>query len=167
MHPLCSNEPEQVMTAMCTYRVFLQAPTRPAPSQSSWHRAWPGSRRVVQARGSLDGEDVDHELSAELARRADPKRVERMQKHLELIWRIAKSRKPESCSCCNGTGEKECDWCHGTGFMTVGDTIFTNPGSNQCPVCKAKGYTKCEKCRGTGHRAQWLGQDDTVAGLAQ
>ena len=43
---------------------------------------------------------------------------------------------PEQCTCCRGCGETECLWCHGTGAMTVGDTLFcSEQGCKPCPVC--------------------------------
>ena len=28
-------------------------------------------------------------------------------------------RRPKACSCCEGSGESECQWCHGTGRATL------------------------------------------------
>lgn len=45
--------------------------------------------------------------------------------------------KVEQCSCCRGSGDKECDWCHGTGAMTLGDTLYCSEGGcTPCPVCR-------------------------------
>lgn len=50
---------------------------------------------------------------------------------------VLQRKRPERCECCSGSGERECPWCHGTGAMTVGDTLFcTHEGCRPCPVCK-------------------------------
>lgn len=61
------------------------------------------------------------------------------------------------CTCCLGSKELECTWCHGTGVMTVGDQLFcSDQGCRPCPVCSGHGHCKCEYCRGTGKRAPWM-----------
>jgi DnaJ-class molecular chaperone len=62
------------------------------------------------------------------------------------------------CQTCKGHKEVECNWCHGTGYLVVGDQVFysTAEHDNHCPVCKGQGACKCEQCRGTGFRAFWL-----------
>jgi hypothetical protein len=42
--------------------------------------------------GMLAGEEEPQDLLQELADRVDPKRAERMKRHLELVWKIAKVR---------------------------------------------------------------------------
>mmetsp|Transcript_5187 Transcript_5187/g.11312 ORF Transcript_5187/g.11312 Transcript_5187/m.11312 type:complete len:163 (-) Transcript_5187:1596-2084(-) len=108
---------------------------------------------------SFDSEDdLDRSLNDELNARATPERMRRMAEHLDLVWKIRKTRSAEACSECKGAREKECDWCHGTGVMTVGDTLFcsTSTHSSKCPVCRGTGYCQCNHCRGTGFRAKWL-----------
>ena len=66
-------------------------------------------------------------------------------------------KRPEKCECCAGSGERECFWCHGTGAMTIGDTIFCSEGGCQhCPVCNGSGQCRCDACKGTGKRAAWM-----------
>ena len=53
------------------------------------------------------------------------------------ILPLVQRKRPERCDCCAGSGERECAWCHGTGAMTVGDTLFcTHEGCRPCPVCR-------------------------------
>lgn len=59
----------------------------------------------------------------------------------------------ESCAECDGTGEKPCRYCRGTGFFTIADELIGS--GNDCPVCRAKGYERCLPCQGTGAIAKW------------
>eukprot|EP00878_Enallax_costatus_P011043 GHUV01011533.1.p1 GENE.GHUV01011533.1~~GHUV01011533.1.p1 ORF type:complete len:166 (+),score=9.81 GHUV01011533.1:236-733(+) len=111
---------------------------------------------------SFDADDeLDNDLANELAKFRSHEAWERMASHLDLVWKVGRSRgKRSECGCCNGTGLEECHWCHGTGAMMVGDRLFRSAdGASHCPICKGKGYTSCENCRGTGYRASWLGPD--------
>ncbi|KAI8467111.1 MAG: hypothetical protein J3K34DRAFT_45565 [Monoraphidium minutum] len=110
-------------------------------------------------------EELDADLAAELARVRKPDAWRALQRQLDLAWNIRKSRGTRApCSCCTGSGESECRWCHGTGAMMAGDTFLrSEDGSSHCPVCKGKGYVACENCRGTGYRATWLGGDQASA----
>ncbi len=49
-------------------------------------------------------------------------------------------KKAEACETCSGTKEIECNWCHGTGILTLGDQIIRADGikAGQCPVCKGQ-----------------------------
>ena len=59
----------------------------------------------------------------------------------------------DTCVECEGTGEKVCRYCRGTGFFTIADELIGS--GNDCPVCKAKGYERCLPCQGTGAIAKW------------
>ncbi|KAG2501377.1 hypothetical protein HYH03_001165 [Edaphochlamys debaryana] len=117
------------------------------------------ARSKDQLRQSFDSEDeLDKELATELNAVVDPDRLQKLAKHFELAWKINRPGRPQTCDCCQGRKEEECNWCHGTGYLMVGEQMFpsTPTHTNNCPVCKGKGYCKCERCRGTGFRANWL-----------
>jgi hypothetical protein len=43
---------------------------------------------------------------------------------------------PTACRKCNSEGTTECQFCHGTGVMQLGDTLYcSNTGCSVCPVC--------------------------------
>ena len=43
---------------------------------------------------------------------------------------------PKVCSGCKSDGSIECRFCHGTGVMQLGDTLYcSNSGCSVCPVC--------------------------------
>mmetsp|Transcript_40074 Transcript_40074/g.119357 ORF Transcript_40074/g.119357 Transcript_40074/m.119357 type:complete len:148 (-) Transcript_40074:827-1270(-) len=99
---------------------------RPTPNVRSWRRdllraAPPRALRSGQegAHQSFDNEDdLDKGLAQELDRLVNPQRAQKTANHLELMWKISGTRKrdkPQTCSCCRGSGEVECQWCHGTG----------------------------------------------------
>ncbi|PNW88817.1 hypothetical protein CHLRE_01g045650v5 [Chlamydomonas reinhardtii] len=114
---------------------------------------------------SFDSEDeLDGDLANELQRVADPERLKKLAQHFELAWKIARPGRPQTCDCCKGRKEEECNWCHSTGYLMVGSQVFpsTPTHTNNCPVCKGKGYIKCERCRGTGFRANWLPSDSDL-----
>lgn len=114
-------------------------------------------------RRSFDSEDdLDKDLADELRAVADPERAQKLARHFELAWKISnRPGKPQRCDCCHGSKEEECHWCHGTGYLMVGNQMFPSTSNhiNNCPVCKGKGYISCERCRGTGFRATWLPSD--------
>jgi len=108
---------------------------------------------------SFDGdEQLDTDLADELSRFKSADAFQKMADHLDLVWKIGRSRGGRSpCSCCSGTGKTECRWCNGTGAMMIGDTLFrSKDGGSHCPVCKGVGELACENCRGTGYRAGWM-----------
>lgn len=120
-----------------------------------------GVLQIVAARPpnrSFDSEDdLDSRGAEEFASVSNPARFQKLAQHLDLMWRMSEGRRPEQCDSCRGSGEYECSWCHGTGVMTIGDTIYCNhEGCKSCPVCRGMGQCKCERCRGTGRRAGWL-----------
>eukprot|EP00898_Chlorokybus_atmophyticus_P008327 jgi/Chlat1/8496/Chrsp80S07887 len=76
---------------------------------------------------------------------------------LDRAWTIARQPRPVPCSGCRASGEEECQWCHGTGVLTVGDLMLcTVDGNCRCRVCKGRGFNKCDRCKGTGQVASWL-----------
>ncbi|KAF6259360.1 hypothetical protein COO60DRAFT_1638441 [Scenedesmus sp. NREL 46B-D3] len=116
---------------------------------------------------SFDAEDeLDKDLAEELSRFRTPDTWNNVAQHLDLVWKVGRSRGKRSvCSCCQGSGEEECAWCHGTGAlggvllralcppysgssnsssdakgaMMVGDTLFRSAdGRSHCPICKGK-----------------------------
>lgn len=59
----------------------------------------------------------------------------------------------DKCSLCLGKGVLICDYCHGTGFLTMGDIIIGT--GNNCTVCMGKGEKECKRCMGSGYIARW------------
>lgn len=57
------------------------------------------------------------------------------------------------CIICMGTGLVICQFCHGTGFLTIGDTIIGT--RNNCTACMGRGEKECVKCMGSGYIAKW------------
>ncbi|KAK9809180.1 hypothetical protein WJX72_010913 [[Myrmecia] bisecta] len=100
----------------------------------------------------------DDSLAKDFERFAGPSRYKKASDHLDLVWNVAKSRQPEACGCCSGSGVRECKFCRGTGAMMLGDMYFCSLalGCKQCPVCRAKGQVACSHCKGTGFRAGWM-----------
>jgi DnaJ-class molecular chaperone len=116
---------------------------------------------------TFDDDDQDSSLDvlAQELRKYKGKQQERQdQQHLELLWtvsssvRMSKNDFTEECSTCQGRGEIECEWCHGTGALTVGDVIFcdTSTGCKPCVVCKGVGQHACSSCKGSGRCASWM-----------
>lgn len=60
----------------------------------------------------------------------------------------------EMCKECSGSGRVLCNYCHGTGFLTMGDVIIGT--SNQCTICRGKGDMECRNCMGSGYIAKWI-----------
>lgn len=59
----------------------------------------------------------------------------------------------DECTLCSGAGEILCNYCRGTGFLTMGDVIIGT--RNNCTLCNGKGETECKKCMGSGYIAKW------------
>tara|TARA_A100001011_G_C14321225_1_gene850755 strand:+ start:1704 stop:2066 length:363 start_codon:yes stop_codon:yes gene_type:complete len=57
------------------------------------------------------------------------------------------------CPLCLGTKVLLCNYCQGTGFLTIGDVIIGT--GNNCTVCMGKGETECGRCKGAGYIAKW------------
>lgn len=106
--------------------------------------------------GSYDSDGDD--LLKEFQQYTDPNRLQKITKRLELTWSVDRRRRPAPCDCCEGSGQKECTWCRGTGAMMVGEERFCSlaHGCKQCPICNSKGHVRCGHCKGTGFRAGWM-----------
>ena len=79
-----------------------------------------------------------------------------------------KTKKPERCPYCGGSGSKKCYPCKGTGRIKCGGCRGTgvNPyskkhercsscngkGDGRCNPCNGRGTLRCSACRGTGQR---------------
>ena len=63
------------------------------------------------------------------------------------------------CDCCGGSGTCGCEFCRGSGALTVGSERFCSleDGCKECPACSGRGSVPCDACKGTGQRAAWLG----------
>ena len=168
-----------------------------------------GQPRRAPLRAALDHSEGDtkEDLSAEVARLAQAERAKDASSRLELVWQVSKvrpaqqhcpaaggsgvrtaavlpqwqRRKPLPCTGCRGTGLCDCQFCRGSGAMTVGEQVFCSlaEGCRGCPACKrkvparrglaawcgtgptadchprAQGQIKCKQCRGTGKLAGW------------
>ena len=86
-------------------------------------RRAPSTLRAAAPRPPADmsfdaDDDLDADLAAELSRRArGPDAWRARQRQLELAWAIRRSRGGSRAECggCGGSGETECNFCHGTG----------------------------------------------------
>lgn len=112
---------------------------------------------------SYDAEDdLDFQMGEEFDRVSNPAKYAQYAQHLELMWNVSRAAsnqrsRPCPCECCRGSGEVECSFCHGTGALTLGDTLYcSDTGCQPCPACKSKGYVRCLHCTGTGFRASWM-----------
>lgn len=82
-----------------------------------------------------------------------------LQKNIEIYQSIKECNVSEinscgdKCSVCLGKGVLICDYCHGTGFLTMGDIIIGT--GNNCTVCMGKGEKECKRCMGSGYIARW------------
>lgn len=82
-----------------------------------------------------------------------------LQKNIEIYESIKECNVSEITTCgeqcdqCSGSGVIPCNYCHGTGFLTMGDIIIGT--GNKCPVCMGKGEKECSKCMGSGYIAKW------------
>ncbi len=57
------------------------------------------------------------------------------------------------CHMCLGKGSVLCGFCHGTGFLTIGDQLIGT--NNNCSACNGIGEMECKKCMGSGRIANW------------
>eukprot|EP01023_Acetabularia_acetabulum_P021048 TRINITY_DN21003_c0_g3_i2.p3 TRINITY_DN21003_c0_g3~~TRINITY_DN21003_c0_g3_i2.p3 ORF type:complete len:157 (+),score=11.11 TRINITY_DN21003_c0_g3_i2:155-625(+) len=130
-------------------------------SQQRYSRNWRGRPQIVSSGSGLRSFDSDDELevSQELQSRIQVYQAVSAKKRLELLWAMqSKAKQSQMCGCCKGCGQQECDWCHGTGVLTVGDTLLcdTVASSSKCAVCKGQGYVSCDHCKGIGRVAGWM-----------
>lgn len=150
----------QASSWSCTAcRPSQRSHTTAPPLQQQQRHTCVLARAAKASNNSFDAEDeLDKDLAEELSRFRTPDTFNKVAQHLDLVWKIGRARGKRSvCSCCQGSGEEECAWCHGTGAMMVGDTLFrSSDGKSHCPICKGKGYVACENCKGTGYRASWM-----------
>ena len=140
--------------------------------------------------GSYDSEG--DELLREFQQYTNPNKLQKITERLELTWSVHRvrgsqyislrrcpaaprlhasvcallqRRQPAPCDCCDGSGQKECTWCRGTGAaslerpvifpvcpspnspsalsvgaMMVGEELFCSlaHGCKQCPICNSK-----------------------------
>jgi hypothetical protein len=53
------------------------------------------------------------------------------------IQLFVQEKAPRPCKCCSGERSVECEFCHGTGAMQLGDTLYcSDTGCSVCPVCR-------------------------------
>ncbi|KAH7426136.1 hypothetical protein KP509_11G086400 [Ceratopteris richardii] len=84
--------------------------------------------------------------------------LEEYSARMEKMWLISKQPSPVKCVSCNTEGVADCQWCGGTGFFMLGDSLLCEvPSRNTtCLVCLGKGTVPCKDCKGTGYIARWL-----------
>lgn len=90
-------------------------------------------------------------------------KMKKMRKNLENNIEIYESIKEcnisdihscgNECPLCGGKKVLICDYCHGTGFLTMGDVIIGT--GNNCTICMGKGEKECKRCMGSGYIAKW------------
>lgn len=150
-HVACRNHQ---LSIHCRQMPFLRA---------LWSQSTPLQRRGVASASKGSGQSLDSDeegdtaVAQELAM-FDGDRVRSAGRHLELMWNFNQKTQPERCSCCRGSGKRNCQYCHNTGAMMVGHERFCSleAGCKACPVCNGLGDVKCSHCQGTGFRAGWL-----------
>jgi len=59
----------------------------------------------------------------------------------------------DPCKKCNSTGTTLCNFCYGTGFLTLKNELIGT--GNSCPACKGTGEWECKDCMGAGKIARW------------
>jgi len=86
-------------------------------------------------------------------------RQQRFQKNIEIYESIKECNVSEIDTCadlcplCLGSKVLLCNYCRGTGFLTMGDAIIGT--ANQCTICMGKGEKECKRCMGSGFIAKW------------
>lgn len=104
-------------------------------TKSDCYSRIPGKRNIIQARRNT------------------------LQKNIEIYESINECNITDLTSCgemctrCIGKGVVLCEYCHGTGFLTMGDAIIGT--GNNCTVCMGTGEKECKKCMGSGYIAKW------------
>lgn len=93
----------------------------------------------------------------------------RTRRNLELRWKLMQSNDEcdvedmyscgGPCDICDGEGVVECRFCQGTGFLTIGETIYSG---KDCPVCSGAGEEECKSCMGRKWVAKWRQIDPSL-----
>jgi DnaJ-class molecular chaperone len=93
----------------------------------------------------------------------------RARRNLELRWKLMQSNDEcdledmnscgGPCEDCEGEGVVECRFCQGTGFLTIGETIYKG---KDCPVCSGSGEEECKSCMGRKWVAKWRQIDPSL-----
>lgn len=84
---------------------------------------------------------------------------ENLEKNVEVYESIKECDVSEINSCgdkcplCLGEKVLICNYCRGTGFLTMGDILIGT--GNSCVVCMGKGEKECKRCMGSGYIAKW------------
>ena len=82
-----------------------------------------------------------------------------LQKNIEIYESIKECNVSDITTCgeicneCSGSGIVLCNYCHGTGFLTMGDVLIGT--NNKCTICNGTGEIKCKKCMGAGYISKW------------
>ena len=82
-----------------------------------------------------------------------------LQKNIEIYESIKECNVSEiqtcgiECPLCCGEKVLVCNYCRGTGFLTMGDEIIGT--GNNCTICMGKGEKECKRCMGSGYIAKW------------
>ena len=82
-----------------------------------------------------------------------------LQKNIEIYESIKECDVTEihtcgiECPLCGGEKVLVCNYCRGTGFLTMGDEIIGT--GNNCTICMGKGEKECKRCMGSGYIARW------------
>ena len=108
------------------------------------------------------GRSQSHDDKQEHRQRARKSKKNVDKRNLEMGWQfqMRRNEKPVPCETCNGTGRIECDWCHATGVLMLGDRLMCSlEGHSQCLACD-NGEVKCKQCKGTGMIAPWMVVND-------
>jgi|Transcript_27727 DnaJ-class molecular chaperone len=93
----------------------------------------------------------------------------RVRRNLELRWTLLQSNDEcdledmyscgGPCDICQEEGTAECRFCHGTGFLTIGQTLYSG---QDCPVCSGLGEEECKNCMGRKWVAKWRQVDPSL-----
>ena len=82
-----------------------------------------------------------------------------LQKNIEIYESIKKCNISDinscavECTVCEGKKLQICNYCRGTGFLTIGDELIGT--RNNCTICMGKGEKECRRCMGSGYIAKW------------
>ena len=82
-----------------------------------------------------------------------------LQKNIEIYESIKECNISDihscgiECTLCGGEKVIICNYCRGTGFLTIGDELIGT--KNNCTICMGKGEKECRRCMGSGYIAKW------------